>query len=373
MARSHFQTTHAARYPTAFSVRPTTRPAYIPKTTLVGGVATPVRWSNSLHRYGVRKNGHMAPYQLWSDRAATSGLMTSAGYFWGPKPKSASGGWGLFIGLAIGGVIFFVLIFIGFLVLRAIRKSLTGGGPKKVTASKRQPILPPPGLRHDEPMHPDYWMQLAIGDFVVIHDFQAFEDALDGPKGVRYGDDFRIKSLIRLRGAAAGSWDGVLAELEQMGLQSLWLLAWRQGGQTQLSVYYAPTGFEPGTRTALLDRDETWPFQEPTSDDWRPGELAYNHEVTHVGTGADGAETEQRFVQLPGGPAAAGSSSEPGAANLQAATVVRWRCADAPHNPLMLLLEQGASADMAGGHLRLWLGTPVDSHEVGVTPVSVRS
>ena len=215
-------------------------------------------------------------------------------------------------------------------------------------------------------------MQLSIGDFVVIHDFQAFEDALDGPKGVAYGDDFRVKSLVRLRGAS-GTWDAVLTELQQMGQQPLHLMAWRERGYTQLSVYYAPKGFVPGTRTELLDRDEIWPFQEPTRDDWRAGELAFNREVTHTGTAADGSETEQAFMLMPGGAAAAAATQEPKPKTLEAATVVRWRCDAASKNPLMLMLEMGAGPDMAGGHLRLLMGTPVDAHEVEITPGAIRT
>ncbi len=379
LARDHFARTHLSRYPVGFAAEPAPRPSYVPATSEVNGEQRPVVWSSTLQSYAVQKNGKLVPYDLKADRAATSSLMATAGYYWGPKGgsssvrSSSSGGWFWLIALAVGAGLFVFLLIVAFVVLRAIKRSLLGATPKaKSLAASRQALAPPPGIRHDDAAHPDYWMQLAVDDFVVIHDFQAFEDALDGPAGVRYGDDFRVASLVRFRGAT-GAWDAVLAELQQIGEQPLFLLAWREGGPTHLSVYYAPNGFKPGTRTELLDRDETWLFEEPTRDDWRPGELAFNHEVTHVGTAADGTEVEQAFTQLPGGEAAAGATPEPGPRTLEAATVMRWRCAAAEKNPLMLVTELGAGPDMAGGQLRLWLGTPVDRREVEVTPAKIRS
>lgn len=382
LARAHFRSHHQGEYPVSFPTEPRARPAYVPETTRVNKESRPVVWDARHTRYAVQRKGELVPYDPLADKAVGPRVMARAGYYWGPKPvasrvrssRARRGGVSWIVVLVVGALLFVFFLIIGLILRMLIRKALkprAGPGGTALARRGKQALLPPPPPRQHEPDHPDYWLYLQPGDLLAVNDMQAFEDVLEGAHGSSYGIDFQVQSTQRMR-SATNHWEAVLCELkhleQQPGEQPLWLLAWRERGATTLSVYYAPEGFTPGTRADLLDREETWLFEEPTRDDWRPNELRINAEVEHVGTRRDGSEEAQRFGQLPGGPAVGGLTAEPGPRILEAVQVVRWRCDTAEKNPLMLLIERGGTGRMEGGTLRLLLGTEVRGNELDVTP-----
>lgn len=76
-----FKQKNATKYTSRYKTKPTTRPAHIPQTTMVGGVSYNVTYNQQYGGYG-----HMSPlgtwimYDMFMDAAMTDRMMRTAGY-----------------------------------------------------------------------------------------------------------------------------------------------------------------------------------------------------------------------------------------------------------------------------------------------------
>ena len=374
LASRHFLGSQdSSKFPVTFANKPSKRPYYIPKTTSLDGRQYPVVWSPKTGGYVIEKDGQVIAYGPMKDFATQRLMMSRSGYFWGAVPSQSHGrrsssGW---LSKLITLAVLIIMIASMVVVFTRLKRKFSGQSGSRHRRG-RVAVGPPSGPRQHEPDHPHFWLQVEVGDMISVNDMQSWTDMLKAANASTFGQDFVVRSALRMR-AIDDHWQSALFGIDQLsampGDQSLWMLVWRQAGQVELSVYYTPKGIQLGTRADMLDRGDNWLFEPPSGDDWMPNDLQFVHQVTHSGTNESGTEVEQVFKQS-AAPAAFGlATAYPGNRSVRSLRLVRWRCPEAMHNPLMLLVEFGAMERMEGGHLQLLLGTSVRPDELDVPPL----
>lgn len=84
-----FKKKNATKYPSKFKSRPTTRPNYIPRTTMVNGRSVDIVWNPGLGGYAyMNALGTLVLYDVMADELARQRLMRQAGY-WAPGMYAA--------------------------------------------------------------------------------------------------------------------------------------------------------------------------------------------------------------------------------------------------------------------------------------------
>jgi len=83
-----FQAKNADKFSSKFTTEPSTRPAYIPPSTTVGGQNYTVVYSPGFGGYGYYMNGQWMMYDVMRDVAMTSALMHQNQYYYGAPPAS---------------------------------------------------------------------------------------------------------------------------------------------------------------------------------------------------------------------------------------------------------------------------------------------
>lgn len=238
---------------------------------------------------------------------------------------------------------------------------------------KRRDSRPP---RSIDPAEANFWRQLPVGSSVALRDFQALEEAHAEAGGINY----EVVARRHYQFFAAGTGDRrsivgeyVLFDIETASVTHhlvAVLGAPGSGGRPELRVYYRPDGFEPGSRTALLDAGFAWLFAEPPGlDDFVPYELDYapRPDVPPIDDGEE--ERELDFVASGGSPRY-GEVEEPGGHRIPV-IAVEYRAQQEAANPLMLILEEGGldgegDAVPEGGFVSLFLGSQIDLTQMDV-------
>jgi len=80
-----FQQKYAPKYTSTFSSEPTTRPSYIPQTTVVGGTTYNIYYDQSHGGYGYWNGGAWTAYSVVRDAVMLDALMHQHNYYYGPS------------------------------------------------------------------------------------------------------------------------------------------------------------------------------------------------------------------------------------------------------------------------------------------------
>ena len=220
----------------------------------------------------------------------------------------------------------------------------------------------------EEKESPRFWRELKPGSTISLNDVQALDDSMKTGLGPAARDHVvrEIRSIKQLQGPV--EWR--LFNVED-GDERLWFLVKIVDPDVALRVYFEAEGFEPGTRSELIDREMSWLFQEPEDpDNFRCNELAYAEEIIQ-GLEVEGEEKEIRFRIKPQGEQHGACTHEPRQSwpQVMMATVVEYATEEACANPELLLLELGGEESEEGGVITLLLGCDVRFSEVDVLAV----
>jgi hypothetical protein len=120
-----FKRQNQGKFQTRFSSRPTSRPAYIPRTiTGPNGSKHSVEYRPGLGGYGYYNPslGRWVLYSVLGDALMTNRLMRNQGYYYGGVPPPASGDWGF--SSTMGAFLFLALLLYSASRLFNIRRNL---------------------------------------------------------------------------------------------------------------------------------------------------------------------------------------------------------------------------------------------------------
>ena len=107
-ASSAFSRNLGTRYASTFSSEPSSRPSWIPNSTLVGGRSVNIVYNPALGGYGYLDPllGTWILYDAMRDAVMMDRLMAGNGYYWGPPPIYAA----FDPGLVVAGIVLLVVV-----------------------------------------------------------------------------------------------------------------------------------------------------------------------------------------------------------------------------------------------------------------------
>ena len=139
-----------------------------------------------------------------------------------------------------------------------------------------------------------------------------------------------------------------------------------------LLVYFEPSEFMPGNRRDMLDRGDTWLFEEPeNTDEFEFDELQFVREIEwNVQVDEDG-ETVDRDIHYrmkQQGILYGHCTHDPVQAGIRRilAAVIEYATADEYENPELILLELGGENSSEGGLITMLVGNRINMDEVDV-------
>ncbi len=381
-AVSNFKSRYAGQYPTSFAREPSSRPSYIPQTTMVGGRNVTIIYNSGYGGYGYMNplTNAWIMYDLWSDHVMMDRMMYNQGYYYGASPM----GYGppvvyhasSIVGSIIGGVVLLIVLIVFIVVIALI-----------VAASRRRRMelydepegerIPAPAevFHHEQAAYvPDehatgYWHALTVDSIITLSDKQAISDSIEEGRGA-VPRDYTVQEVWTLQEQHdQATWKLCHIADEK---QALWFLAKLVGNDLDLRIYFdLPTAqYQPGNRRDLVTRGDLWLFQQPANPDhFTYDELHFTTEIT--GPAADGQQPPV-FRMKGQGELSGLLTIDGGTARQEFATIVEYAADDGADNPELLLLEVGGldlhSGEPCpdGGLITLLQGTPLGENEVEV-------
>ena len=117
-AAQSFKSRYAKDYATSFASEPSSRPAYIPSSTFIGGRSVNIMYNQGIGGYGYYHPGlgTWLLYDALADSAMSDGIMYNRGYYWGGAPVYVSHR-PSFFGFAFAMLLLFI---VGSVIARAV-------------------------------------------------------------------------------------------------------------------------------------------------------------------------------------------------------------------------------------------------------------
>lgn len=219
---------------------------------------------------------------------------------------------------------------------------------------------------------PDFWRDIKPGSTITLSDEQSINESISQGLGVN-GLDFVVDSILVIRqGEGLAEWYFYNLGEED---QEVYLVAKLVGQHLDLGVYFEPDEFPPGNRRDLVDRGDTWIFDEPENlDDFTYDELKYCNElIMSLDLNNTGSDDEDDLVdvhfKMKGQSVQYGSCKhvpdQSGIGRIMA-SIVEYSTDRAYENPNTILIELGGEKSDDGGLISLLSGCPINLSEVDV-------
>ena len=213
---------------------------------------------------------------------------------------------------------------------------------------------------------PADWITIKPQSIITLSDAQAIADSMRRGLGVR-GINYTVTSIERCEHLSGFSTHLFLTLSDTE--QTMYLLVKIVDDLIDLYAFFeAP--IEGGQRSALLERDMFWLFQEPSDPEhFTPSELRYTMTFSQTIPNADGgSETELLYRQKSQGELQCRHTQTPPRKGLPPsllATIVEYKTDQATENPEFLILEVGEERS-SHSFVRFFLGCPIQMSEVDI-------
>ncbi len=216
---------------------------------------------------------------------------------------------------------------------------------------------------------PRFWRDIRPGSTVTLSDEQSIADSMKRGEGVK-GMDYIVESVLKIR-QEDGLAEWLLLKLDDEE-QDVYLAVKIVDNDFSLLIYFEPVEFPPGNRRDIVERGDTWIFQEPDNpDDFEYDELEFVSEIIwNVDVEEEGEVVEREITyRIKGQGVLYGSSThDPTQAGLVRimAAVVEYTADKDCANPELMLLELGGEHGEEGGLISMLVGCRINKTEVDV-------
>ncbi len=395
-AASDFKSRYGSQYTSRFSREPSARPTYIPQSTMVGGRSVTVIYNGGFGGYGYYHPLTHAwiMYDMMADAAMMNMMMSNRGYYYGAPPPvvyTSYFPWGFFFFFIFAFIVVAIIVssirrrraqevvyvdpYSGATVIETYEEPVYAPAPPSAPVYGSAPVYHTPDRHVEEPVFSigSPWGGITLDSVIMLSDQQAIQDSIKAGNGAvpRNYTVVGIRTIVEQRQMA--TWK--LYRLNDSE-QELWLMAKMVDGATDLRVYYAlpDDSFHPGNRRDLIERGDTWLFQQPADPQhFTYDALEYTYAIT--GPSEDGKPPVTFALKEQGvlNGAMTAEPPEPGIVNPIFVTLAEYQAPDgATDNPELLLLEiggvdiDGNGDNPYGGLITLWQGAAMDENEIEV-------
>ncbi len=217
---------------------------------------------------------------------------------------------------------------------------------------------------------PSFWRDVKPGSTITLSDAQALEDSMERGEGVE-PRDYTIESVWKIR-ESAGLAEWILFQLDDEE-QELYLVVKIVDQDLDLFVFYEPEEFEPGNRADIVERGDTWLFEEPedvenfTLEELNfVSELSFTFEFEEEEGSAEMSAVHYKMKEQ--GVLYGECTREPAMSGLERvmACVVEYNSLEDQHNPGVFVLELGGEHSNEGGLISMMMGARINLVEVDV-------
>ncbi len=221
-----------------------------------------------------------------------------------------------------------------------------------------------------EKTSPDFWREIKPGSTVTLTDEQSISASLELGLGMK-GLDYVVKSILKIK-EKQGLAEWLMFSLDD-DEQEIYLVVKIVDQDLSVYVYYEPDEFDTGNRRDVIERGESWVFEEPPDiDNFKYDDLEYSREIVLnfeiVNEKGEEEEIEILFEMKGQGVLYGTCAHDPeqsGTENLMAA-IVEYRTEDEYENPEAMILELGGAWSDEGGMITFMLGCTINLSEVDV-------
>lgn len=216
---------------------------------------------------------------------------------------------------------------------------------------------------------PDFWRSIKADSTITLSDQQAITDSIERGTGVA-GIDYIVESIWKIR-EMNGLAEWLLFKLDEED-QELWLVVKIVDQHLNLLVFFEPDEFIPDNRRDVVERGDTWLFEEPEdNENFEFDALQFVSEIEwSVQTGENGETFDQELLyrMKQQGVLYGHCTHDPVQAGIKRilTSVIEYATDSDYENPELMLLELGGENSSDGGLITMLVGNSINMDEVDV-------